>query len=320
MPAPPAPPGNDDRNLCSQQDHERAHEALSASTTDPRAGIFGPDSLVWQINREALIFVGSGRAALLQLAHPYVAEAIEQHSDTRDDPFGRFHRTFRNVFTMVYGDLDQALASARHVYRVHQHIEGHLSEALGIYPRGHRYHATEFEALLWVHATLWETSIATYELLVRTLTADEKERYYQETCRFAALFGLHDNILPRSWNEFERYNQEMWRSLEVGRAGREIGRFLFEPHLLGAGPAFRWLEIMTAATLPENLRAGFGLELGRFRRVIFKVSVFSIRLGYRLLPGRLRFVPPYIAGLRRARGDTRRDRLGEWLMRLWLGR
>ena len=307
-------------DLCSLQDLERRLEDLRHTTPDPRAGIFGPGSLVWQINREALIFVASGRAALLQLAHPYVAEAIDQHSDTRDDPFGRFHRTFRNVFTMVYGDLDSALDSARHVYKVHSHIEGALSESLAGYPCGHRYHATEFASLLWVHSTLWESSIAIYELLVRKLSDEEKERYYQETCRFAYLFGLDEEHLPGSWIEFERYNQSMWQSLEVGRAGKEIGQFLFRPHLPGAGPAFRWLEIMTAATLPENLREAFGLRLGPGRRFLFRNSVRCLHAVYRLLPKRLRFVPPYLEALRRCRGETGRDRVGELLMRLWLGR
>jgi len=37
------------------------------------AGVFGPDSATWRVNREAAIFLGAGRALLLQLAHPSVA-------------------------------------------------------------------------------------------------------------------------------------------------------------------------------------------------------------------------------------------------------
>ena len=53
-------------------------------------GVFGPDSLTWRIDREALTFLGAGRALLLQLAHPWVAAAIAEHSKTIDDPIGRF--------------------------------------------------------------------------------------------------------------------------------------------------------------------------------------------------------------------------------------
>ena len=38
------------------------------------AGVFGPDSAAWRVNGEAVIvFLGAGRALLLQLAHPWVA-------------------------------------------------------------------------------------------------------------------------------------------------------------------------------------------------------------------------------------------------------
>src|SRR3712207_7704222 len=40
------------------------------------------------------LFLGAGRALLLQLAHPWVAAGISQHSTTLADPIGRFHRTF----------------------------------------------------------------------------------------------------------------------------------------------------------------------------------------------------------------------------------
>ena len=53
------------------------------------------------------------RALLLQLAHPWVAAAIIDHSRTLGDPIGRFHRTFAVVFTMVFGTVDQALSAAR---------------------------------------------------------------------------------------------------------------------------------------------------------------------------------------------------------------
>src|SRR5271169_662520 len=101
----------------------RGSEALlatvAAQTADPSAGIFGPRSLSWQINRESALFLGAGRAALLQLAHPWVAAALAEHSSLRADPLARFHHTFRVVFTMVFGTLDQALAASRHLYRLH---------------------------------------------------------------------------------------------------------------------------------------------------------------------------------------------------------
>ena len=65
----------------------------------------------WKIGREAITFLGGGRAALLQLAHPYVAHGVDQHSETRTDPIGRFNRTFLHVFNMIFGSQADALES-----------------------------------------------------------------------------------------------------------------------------------------------------------------------------------------------------------------
>src|ERR1700758_1048891 len=86
---------------------------------DPRLGFFGPDSITWRVNREAAIFLGAGRALLLQLAHPWVAAAIADQSNVFVDPLGRFHRTFNVAFTLVFGTLAQALAVARRLHLRH---------------------------------------------------------------------------------------------------------------------------------------------------------------------------------------------------------
>ena len=101
---------------------------VRAAAAGPLAGIFGPRSFTWQIDRESAIFLGAGRALLLQFAHPWVAAAIEQHSDTFADPVGRFHRTFGTVFSMVFGTLDQSMDAARRLHRRHASITGQLAD------------------------------------------------------------------------------------------------------------------------------------------------------------------------------------------------
>ena len=86
---------------------------VRAVTLRPVAGPFGPGSMMWQINRESILFAAAGRALLLQLAHPWVAAAIADHSQAVQQLLRRFHRTFAVVFAQVFGTLDQALAAAR---------------------------------------------------------------------------------------------------------------------------------------------------------------------------------------------------------------
>src|SRR5262245_25714262 len=86
----------------TEADLERELTMIRSRASNHAAGIFGPASVIWRINRETVIFLAAGRAVLLQLAHPWVAAAIAQHSRTLADPVGRFHRTFNLVFTMVF--------------------------------------------------------------------------------------------------------------------------------------------------------------------------------------------------------------------------
>jgi uncharacterized protein (DUF2236 family) len=61
----------------------RAREQALATTGDARQGLFGEGSVAWRVNREAMLLMGGGAAALLQLSHPFVAQAVYEHSRER---------------------------------------------------------------------------------------------------------------------------------------------------------------------------------------------------------------------------------------------
>ena len=174
----------------SADDLERHLAALSARVQNRRAGIYGPGTLSWEVNREGVIMLGGGAAALLQLAHPFVAHAVDQHSHTRNDPAGRFQRTFRHVFAMVFGDLDHALSAARRVHALHQTIRGRITEDVGRFRRGDRYQANDERALLWVHATLVDTALQVYERIVTPLHPHERNAYYEVWRAFLDSYDL----------------------------------------------------------------------------------------------------------------------------------
>src|SRR5580693_8650905 len=98
-------PDSVSRKYVSNADSQSLLVSLEQLPGDPGDGFFGPGSVTWRVNRESAVFLGAGRAALLQLAHPWVAAALTQHSNLFGDPIARFHNTFRIVFTMIYGSL-----------------------------------------------------------------------------------------------------------------------------------------------------------------------------------------------------------------------
>lgn len=290
---------------------------LAAGVRDPRAGIYGPDSVAWQVNRDVVLLLGGGCAALLQLAHPFVAEAVREHSRTRQDVQGRFLRTFSNVFAMVFGDLDHALAAARRVHRVHERITGTLAEGGGRFPAGTRYAANDEGALFWVHSTLARTALDVHERVVGPLAPADRELYWEESKRFAALFGLDDTHLPRTWADFERYFERTVRDdLEVGRAARDTAEFLLTPATRAHAPLTDWYRVMTAGLLPDAVRAQYGLRFGRRERIVFDASVRTLALGQRRVPRRLRLFPAYLEAERRMAGAGGRDRIARALQRM----
>lgn len=302
----------------SPLDLEAELAKLGAQVTDPRGGVFGPDSMVWEVNRHSVIFLGAGRAALLQLAHPWVAQAIHDHSGMRGDPIGRFHRTFRRVFALVYGDLGTALEAARRVHGVHATIAGNLDHDAAGWARGTAYRANDEDALRWVHATLLDTSVYVYERVVRPLTTTEKEAYYEESRRFAALFGIGCGSLPADWTGFRAYTEHMWHSdeLSVTPLAASIARFLLRPPHPALAPVSAWYRKLTAALLPLRIRAEFGLDTGgSIKRRLVASSVELIRRSHPLWPRALRYVPAYHAAQRRLAGIDGVDRLGALLDR-----
>ena len=306
-------------SIDSEVDLERELRIIRDAGAENCAGAFGPGSMMWRIDKEAAIFLGAGRALLLQLAHPWVAAAIAQHSRVLADPIGRFHGTFNLMFTMVFGTTEQALTAARRLHRRHAHISGRLAEAAGPFAAGSRYGANDVAALRWVHATLIDTAVAAYELVHPPLSAEDRERYWGEARLFAAFFGIPQDALPQSWDDFVCYNETMWRSdvLTVSSEARKTAGAV----LSGTGTRLlmpSWYRALTARLLPARLRDDFGLPYGEEESRKTDRALALLRRVYLRMPNWLRYVAPY----QEARARLAGRRLGmttELLNRFWIG-
>jgi uncharacterized protein (DUF2236 family) len=283
--------------------------------------VFGPRSLTWQIDRESAIFFGAGRALLLQLAHPWVAAAIEQHSNALADPIGRFHRTFSTVFAMVFGTLDQSMDAARRLHRRHASITGQLPWTSGPFAVGSTYCANAIPALHWVYATLIETALVAYELVLPPVTPQQREQYYRESQLFAGLFGIPKECLPQDWTAFANYFSAMLQSeiLSVSERTRTMARRLI------AGTDL-WLPVpasyqdLTVALIPPPLRGRFGFSLSDMQKRQIRHAVALTRRLYPLLPARVRYVGPFQEAEERLAGRRAPGLVTRMCNRFWIGR
>lgn len=287
MPVPPPQP-------VSLRDSEAQLAAVAAKAAGAREGIFGPGSVSWKVNGESAVFLGAGRAALLQLAHPWVAAALQQHSNVMSRPIARFHNTFRVVYTMIFGSLAQALASARHLYSLHTSIRGQLPEPAGAWPPGAHYEANDVAALRWVFATLVESADLAYTCALGPLPPPEREQYYADSKTLAGLFGLPHAALPENWDAFAAYNRAMHSSAELGVSSAARG--MAHNLLRGAGswiPIPRWYRALTVEWMPERFREEFQLSFSAADRHAAARARARIPRIYSRLPASIRMVGPW---------------------------
>lgn len=297
---------------------ESALARVRADARDPRVGILGPGTVAWQIGGDLGLFLGGGRAALLQLAHPMVAYAIDQHSRTRADVVGRFRRTFRHVFAMLFGELDDALAAARRVHMIHTRIYGALPIAIGGYAAGTPYHANDVDALRWVHATIVDTALLVRERLDGPLPPTVKDRYVVELNRFAMLFGIPDTHLPDGFVAHASYMSDMLAGdrIAVAPCAREMARFLIGRGSATKQPVLgRITEAITHALLPAHLAEQFEL---RGAPVTTRVGLAAFATMYRRLPRAITVLPAHSAARRRIAGHAP-SRFAAWTERQLFG-
>jgi len=305
--------------LVTEHDSEALLAEIARRAAGADLGVFGPESATWKINRESALFLGSARAALLQLAHPWVAAALAEHSKVLDQPIKRFHNTFRVVFTLVFGSLDQALNAARHLHALHTRIRGQMPENVARYRSGSPYEANEVAALRWVYATLIETAVLAYEAAMGPLAADERERYYRETKTLAALFGIPADALPEDWEAFAAYNRAMHASDALGVSGG--ARAIAENLLAGAGSWIRlplWYKALTAKWMPERFRAEFALQFGTGEQRAAERALRLLPGIYRRMPAAVRFTGPWHEAQARLAG-RRVGATARWSNRFWTG-
>ena len=250
---------------------------------------FARGSVIRWVNDEPAIGFGAGRALLLQLAHPHVAAGVDEHSDFQHNPFKRLLGTLEAVYTMVYGSAQLADGVGRRVRWIHTFVKSPA------------YEANDPANLLWVHATLFDSALGCYERLVRPLSADEVETYYQEMAVVAERFGCPRAAQPADYRAFRAYWDEQVHAIEVTDVGRRLARDVVEPTLpLGLHvPLKPLLEVqrtVAVGTLPEPIREGFGFAWDeRLQRRLDRLHRVA-RAYNRRVPRRLRVAPTHLQG------------------------
>ena len=286
----------------SPADLDRLRTARSA--VDPAESLFGPASVTWRVNREAVILLGGGRALLLQVAHPLVAAGVAAHSRFRQRPLERLWRTLDLMLTLVFADAARAIGAVREIEHVHARVRGVLDAGVGPFARGTPYDASEPRLLFWVYATLVDTALVAYERFVGPLTAGERAAYYEESKMGARLFGIPEPLIPPTLVRFEEYMDGMIHGevLAVGATARDIAASILRPPVpLALTPAFRAGGFFAVGLLPPALRERYRLPWSARQERILDVLAAATRAALPLVPPCVRLMPHARRAARRRR-------------------
>ena len=255
-------------------------------------GLFGPGSLVWRVNGEAVLLAGGARALLLQIAHPSVAAGVADHSGFDRDPWERLWGTLSAVLDVAFGDIEQARAAAARVTGLHAHVVGSRD--------GTAYSALDPELLLWVHLTLVDSALVSYERLVGRIGLRARDRYIDEMRRFGELFGVSVSDLPVDAASFARRRDGYVASLRVTDEARRLLPGIISPPVpLALEPAAAATKLLTVWMLPPTVRSAFGLAWDPRRERAARALASAIRTALPLIPVSIRRWPHARAAERR---------------------
>ena len=217
-------------------------------------GFFGPASVTWRISGDLTAPVAGLRALIVQALHPLAMAGVDQHSDWRADPVGRLAATSGYVSTITFGERASAERAAARVRRIHERVSGVDSVT------GQEYHASDPALLLWVHAALVDSNLASREKFGFALTADEADRYVEEMVVAAVLVGVPAADVPDSVAELARYLTAVRTQLRCTPAAVQSAAYLLDPPGLDEEMAEIWQDIREATliSLPGWARDLYG--------------------------------------------------------------
>ena len=132
-------------------------------------GYFSADSIIRRMTSEAAVLLGGGYAVLLQLAHPFIAAGVDDHSQFQSDILTRLFRTVYFVHSMVFDEHGKVNESLDHFHKAHASIRGRLGDRAGKLDQDTVYSGDDPHAKLWVFATLVDSGLKTYEHFIRPL-------------------------------------------------------------------------------------------------------------------------------------------------------
>ena len=253
-------------------------------------GYFGPNSMMWRVNREITVLFGGARALLMHAAHPLIAAGARQTSFYQRDPWKRLIRTLSLQNSVTFGTKEEANESALRINKLHEVIKGKDTVT------GETYDALNQEQLLWVHACLQISSIYFYEKTVRKLTDKEKDQYHEENMKAAEMVLVKKNLIPKSHRALKEWVVGLSKQkdfLILTDVAEDVQNIIKGgPVPIHIKPIWPFISFIAFNTLPKEFKEIYGVKDSNFNKALTSFNLVLLRLTRPLLPPFFRLIAP----------------------------
>ena len=253
----------------------------------------GPNSILWdRFGDWRSLFVALS-AGLLQIAQKDISRSLVQQSNVFDNEVARLVRSAFPIIRTVYEGPEVGAM----IRDFHKNVKG-------THPDGSRYHSLNPEVYYWAHATFSVMPLLLEGKLSPSMTAKEKEQYFQECRTWYTFYGVAEpEGAPTTYKEFVEYMDRMYdtlgpsetidrsrivNGLTLDPPTPDVPRWLWKPIAPFAGKLLLWAAI---GLLPAKVRDVVGLEWTEKDERRLNLFARGTRALFAVLPRKARMVP-----------------------------
>ena len=253
-------------------------------------GYFGPESMMWRVNKEITVLFGGARALLMHAAHPLISAGARQTSFYQRDPWKRLIRTLSLQNSVTFGTKQEADESANRINKLHEVIKGKDPIT------GGTYDALDYEQLLWVHACLQISSIYFYEKTVKKLSDDEKNQYHKENMLAAKIMLVDVSRMPKTHEELKEWvinkskDKDYLLLTDVAQDVYDI--IAGGPVPVHIKPIWPFISFTAFNTLPKEFKDIYGIKETNLKRYLVNFNLSLLRLIRPFLPPFFKLIAP----------------------------
>lgn len=234
-------------------------------------GLFGPRSAIWSVHGDfTSMLCGGISALLLQMLHPLALAGVWDHSNFREDIFGRLRRTSQFISATTFGTTDDAERLIAKIRGIHLRVSGRDRD-------GTPYVASDPALLTWVHVAECSSFMASHLRYRRTVVSEARQaQYFAEAGEIARRLGARD--IPLTPRQVAEYLQDMRPRLRCDERTQEVAQVLFATRLPGrlSQPVGQLMMRAGVDLLPPWAQEMLSLRMNPLQRQATRLAVHGI--------------------------------------------